>query len=199
MSRKGSYGNSKPTITDGRRRILPGSAWTLFGDGAERYRNLRITLSILNGKTAEILVGAAVEYEMFEKKYLYENTVRALQNAARSGLVPGASSTYLYLAKELKLLAEELPETERLGVLCLCDALRSLTKTLAENAGDDGSIVLDRLMGQQDPYTGYDVVRHELVDLKKAGILTPCGTAEAVVRVSAETAASLWTAGAAVV
>ena len=58
-------------------------------DKDEREK-LMETLSILDGKSAEILVGGTVEYEMFEKKYLYENTVRSMQNAAKTGVVPGA-------------------------------------------------------------------------------------------------------------
>lgn len=166
-------------------------------DPDEREK-LQITMSILNGKTAEILVGAVVEYEMFEKKYLYENTVRTVQNAARSGCVPGAGSTWLYLARELDAASADLPETERLGMRCLCGALRELVKTLAENAGQDGGTVLSRLEGEQDPYRGWDVLAGRVTDLREQGILTPRNTVETIVRVAAETAASLWTTGAAV-
>lgn len=166
-------------------------------DPDEREK-LQITMSILNGKTAEILVGAVVEYEMFEKKYLYENTVRAVQNAARSGVVPGAGSAYLWLGRELQKAAGNLPETERIGAGCLSDALRSLAKALPDNAGDAGNVVLDRLDRERDPYLGYDVVRHEIVDLRENGILMPRNTVEAIVRVAAETASALWITDAAV-
>jgi len=167
-------------------------------DPDEREK-LAITLSILNGKTAEILVGAVVEYEMFEKKYLYENTVRAIQNAARSGLVPGAGSAFLRLADAINAGCASWPETEAAGGRCFADGLRSLVKLLAENAGLNGGVVLDRLAGESDPYRGFDVLRGRVVDLREAGILTPRSTAETIVRVAAETAAAIWTTGAAVV
>lgn len=166
-------------------------------DPDEREK-LMTTLSILNGKTAEILVGAVVEYEMFEKKYLYENTVRAVQTAARSGLVPGAGSSCVYLAGKIAASVADWGETEKQGALCLCEGLRQLTAALAANAGDEGAVVLERLEAERDPWRGYDVQKHEFCDLRAAGILSPRSTMEAICTVAAETAGSLWTTGAAV-
>ena len=166
-------------------------------DPDEREK-LQTTLSILNGKTAEILVGAPIEYEMFEKKYLYENTVRCVRNTARTGLVPGAGNAYLYLAKKIRKECEVWAETEREGALCLCSALRSLVLQLADNAGENGAVILDRLEKTEDPFFGYDVLTGKFVDLKEQGILTPADTLEKTVKVAAETAAALWTTGAAV-
>ena len=166
-------------------------------DTDEREK-LQIALSILNGKTAEILVGGVTEYEMFEKKYLYENTIRTLQSAARTGVVPGAGSAYVYLAKKLRAASAAWPETEKLGAQCLADALRALPAKLEENAGDDGSAVLAKLERVTDPWRGYDVTRHAMTDLRTAGILMPRGTVEAIVSTAAETAGSLLTTSAAV-
>ena len=166
-------------------------------DTDEREK-LQTTLSILSGKTAEILVGAVTEYEMFEKKYLYENTVRTVQNAARAGVVPGAGSAYVYLAQKLRTESKNWEEAEKLGAMCLADALRDLTAALAENAGDDGSAVLAKLTKQKDPWQGYDVVRHTMTDLKKEGILMPRSTVEMILSTATETAGSLLTTSAAV-
>ena len=166
-------------------------------DPDEREK-LQTTLAILNGKTAELLVGAPIEYEMFEKKYLYENTVRCIRNAARSGLVPGAGNAYLYLGKNIRKECEDWPETEKEGALCLCGALRSLAQRLADNAGENGAVILNKLE-KEDPFHGYDILDGKIVDLKERGILTPADTLEKTVRVAVETAASLWTAGAAVI
>lgn len=173
------------------------SLYEKTADAAEREK-LQITLSILCGKTAEICVGAVSEYEMFEKKYLYENTVRALQNAARSGVVPGAGSVFLFLARKLPMVCGCFSEEEQLGVQCLCKALRSLTARLAENVGDDAGTVLSRLDAAPDPWQGYDAAQHKLTDLRGAGIVMPRAAAEAVVRTAVETAGVLLTASAAV-
>lgn len=164
----------------------------------DEREKLQITLSILNGRTAEILAGGVTEYEMFEKKYLYENTVRTLQSAARSGLVPGAGSAYVRLAKRLRAEGSGLREAERAGMRCFADALRTLAGRLAENAGDDGSAVLAKLDGAKSAWQGYDVVQHRMVDLREAGILTPRATAEAILTTAAETAGALLTTSAAV-
>ena len=76
--------------------------------------------------------------------------------------------------------------------------MRGLVKTLCENAGLDGDVVLDKLAAEQDPYRGFDVLRSEVCDLKERSILTPRDTEETIIAVATETAASLWTTGAAV-
>lgn len=167
-------------------------------DHDEREK-LLTTLSILNGTTAEILVGGVVEYEMFEKKYLYENTVRTMQNAARSGLVPGAGNAYVYVAKRLQSAIPHWPEGQRLGAQCLADVLGALAGVLASNAGDEGAVVTQKLTLNTDPYIGYDVLSHQMLDLKQAGILIPRNTAEAIIRIAADTAGALWTTAAALI
>ena len=166
-------------------------------DPDEREK-LQETLAILNGKTAEILVGGVTEYEMFEKKYLYENTIRTLQNAARGGVVPGAGSAYVHIAQKLRSLSRDWPEEERLGAACLADALCDLTKALAKNAGEDDSVVLAKLIEADDPWQGYDVVRHEMTDLRQSGILMPNTTVQMILATAVETAGSLLTTSAAV-
>ena len=78
-------------------------------------------------------------------------------------------------------------------------ALRHLAEAMFENAGERGSVILSCLDVERNPYQGYDVSRHEIVDLRGAGILTPRSTAETTIAVAAEAAGTLWTAGAAVI
>ena len=161
--------------------------------------SLMTTLSIISGKTAEILAGGTLEHEMFEKKYLYENTIRSIQSAASSGYVPGAGNAYLYIADEIKKAGKGQGGEEALGAECLADAMPRLVKLLAENEGENGAEVLEKVEKQNDPYIGFDAKKRRLADLRREGILTPKSTAEMILTVAAETAASLWTAGAAVV
>ncbi|MDO5138601.1 MAG: TCP-1/cpn60 chaperonin family protein [Oscillospiraceae bacterium] len=166
-------------------------------DKDEREK-LMETLSILDGKSAEILVGGTVEYEMFEKKYLYENTVRSMQNAAKTGVVPGAGNAFVYLARKIEEKSADLPESEMQGARCLCRALQAIVRALAENAGEDGGVVLGSFDIEKDPWRGYDVLQKKMTDLKEAGILMPKSTVETILDVSVSTALSLWTAEAAV-
>ena len=165
---------------------------------ADEREKLMETLSILDGKSAEILVGGTVEYEMFEKKYLYENTVRSLQSAAKYGVVPGAGNAFLYLAEEIEEKSRELPEAEMQGAMCLCRALQAIVRALAENAGEDGGVVLGNFGIRGGPWRGYDVLEKKMTDLKEAGILMPKSTVETILDVSVSTALALWTAEAAV-
>lgn len=164
----------------------------------DEMEKLQTTLSILNGKTVEIIVGAPIEYEMFEKKYLYENTVRCIRNAARSGLVPGAGNAYLFLENHIRSECETWDESEAAGARCVCDALHSMTKKLLENSCENGEMIIRRIMEAGNPFIGYDVLSGTLTDLKFSGIMTPEDTLEKIIRVSVETSASLWTADAAV-
>ena len=165
----------------------------------DECEKLQTTLSILNGKTAEILVGAVTEYEMFEKKYLYENTVRTLKNAAHTGVIPGAGSAYVFQEKKLRAFCADWPETERLGGVCFGKALRMLAARLLTNAGENAEVILSKLECLDDPWQGYDIVRHEYTDLRQAGILMPRGLVETILSTAAETAGSLLTASAAVI
>ncbi len=166
-------------------------------DANEREK-LTETLSILDGKSAEILVGGTVEYEMFEKKYLYENTVRSLQNAAKTGVVPGAGNVFVYLAGKIGEKCAGWQDAEKQGAECLCRALQVLVRTLAGNAGEDGSVVLGSTDIGKEPWRGYDILGRRTADLKQAGILMPRSTAETVLDVSVSTALTLWTTEAAV-
>ena len=164
----------------------------------DEQEKLMGTLSILNGQSAEIRVGAVVEYEMFEKKYLYENTIRSVQGGARSGLVPGGCNIYLYLAEKIVESSADWPEIERLGACCLSKSLQELSTALLENAGITSAVTLSHINTSADPYLGYDVIRHKMVDLKAAGILMPRSTVETIITVASETAGALWTTEAAV-
>lgn len=165
---------------------------------ADEREKLQTTLSILNGRSAEIRVGAVIEYEMFEKKYLYENTVRAVQNAAESNLVPGAGNAFFRTGQRLRNKAELLADAEKTGALCLCDALEMPVRRLAENAGVSGGNVVQMLREEENLYRGYDVLTDQMVDLTEKGILMPRNMTEAIIQTVAETAASLWTTEAAV-
>ena len=90
------------------------------------------------------------------------------------------------------------PEDEAAGGLCLCNALQSLALSLFSNAGEDGPTILSRLNPTDDPYCGYDVLQHEIVDLREHGILLPKNTVEATIVTAIETAGEIWTTDAAV-
>lgn len=157
------------------------------------------TRSILEGRGVTVVAGGMTEYEMFEHLYQIENAVGAVYAASRTGVVAGGGKGYLLaipaLEQEMSLCGGE----ERMGMLCVKKALSAPLKCLADNAGDNGAYVAEVLMEHRDePFWGYDAVRHEFRDLKGAGILDPTETLCSSFRVAMEIAGIILTVSGAV-
>ncbi|KAK9101311.1 hypothetical protein Scep_024741 [Stephania cephalantha] len=129
-------------------------------------------LSKLSGGVAVFKVGGASEAEVGERKDRVTDAVNATKAAVEEGIVPGGGVALLYATRVL----ENLPtsnEDQRIGVQIVQNALKAPTFTIAANAGVDGSLVLGKLLEQEDPNLGYDAAKGEYVDMVKAGIIDP--------------------------
>lgn len=166
---------------------------------AYEREQLQLTAGILNGKHVEIIAGGITEYEMFEKKYLLENAVHAIQNMKEHGIVPGGGQICIHAQKALTSLLLTLKGDELEGAKCLQDALLEPARHLAENAGMDGSPVVQRLLECDDPWTGYDAATGEMVSLRERGIVDSAKATVELLRTAVETAGSLWTTEAAII
>jgi chaperonin GroEL len=135
---------------------------------------LQERLAKLSGGVAVIRVGAATETELKEKKHRVEDALSATRAAVEEGIVPGGG---VALIQAVKVLAEFKLENsdEQVGVNILKRALEEPMRRIVENAGQDGSVVIEtvRRMGKDKKYFGYDVMSGEYVDMIKAGIIDP--------------------------
>jgi chaperonin GroEL len=135
---------------------------------------LQERLAKLSGGVAVIRVGAATETELKEKKHRVEDALSATRAAVEEGIVPGGGVALIQAVKVLAEFKLDNPD-EQVGVNILKRALEEPMRRIVENAGQDGSVVIEtvRHMGKEKKYFGYDVISGEYVDMIKSGIIDP--------------------------
>ncbi|MBL8879068.1 MAG: chaperonin GroEL [Phycisphaerales bacterium] len=148
---------------------------------------LQERLAKLTGGVAVVHVGGATEIEVKERKDLVDDAFHATKAAAEEGVVPGGGVAYLRTIKAIKDAAKKAEDhDEQLGYQILAKALEFPTRQIAENAGEDGGVVVDEILGRGKT-VGYDAARGEYVDMFEAGIIDPAK----VCRVALQNAASV--------
>jgi len=145
---------------------------------------LQERLAKLVGGVAVINVGAATESEMKEKKARVEDALNATRAAVEEGIVPGGGVAYLRSLPALEKM--KLPEEQQIGVKILRKALEEPIRWIAQNAGFDGSIVIEKVKNEKGNY-GFDAQNEEYTDMVKAGIIDPTK----VVRTALQNASSV--------
>ncbi|MGD8983505.1 MAG: chaperonin GroEL [Desulfobacteraceae bacterium] len=131
---------------------------------------LQERLAKLIGGVAVINVGAATEMEMKEKKDRVEDALNATRAAVEEGIVPGGGVAFIRSLKALDKLA--LSGEESLGVKLVKRALEEPVRQIANNAGFEGSIVVQKVMEGKDSF-GFNAEKGDYEDLMKAGIIDP--------------------------
>src|SRR5262250_2456565 len=147
---------------------------------------LQERLAKLAGGVAVIRVGGATEVEVKEKKDRVDDATHATRAAVEEGIVPGGGVALLYAAKALDGLTPENND-QKVGIDIVKRALQSPVRQVAENAGNDGSIVVGKLLDANDLNRGFDAQSGEYVDMIRAGIIDPTK----VVRLALQNAASV--------
>jgi chaperonin GroEL len=142
-------------------------------------------LAKLSGGVAVIRVGAATETEMKAKKSKVEDAKNATKAGVQEGILPGGGVALIRASKALDKL-NVTDEDEKTGVNIVRRAIFAPLRTLAENAGTDGSIVIDKIKNAS-PEIGFNGDTMEYVDVMKAGIVDPCK----VTRTALENASSI--------
>jgi chaperonin GroEL len=131
---------------------------------------LQERLAKLAGGVAVVKVGAATETEMKEKKHRVEDALQATKAALEEGIGPGGGVALLNAISAIK--ADDLEGDERTGAQIIVRALEEPVRQLAENAGLEGSVVVDKVRSSK-PGEGLNVVTGEIEDLVKSGIIDP--------------------------
>ncbi len=145
---------------------------------------LQERLAKLAGGVAVLNVGAATEVEMKEKKARVEDALHATRAAVEEGIVAGGGVAFVRVISELDKL--ELTGDEVVGVNILKRVLEEPLRQIAENAGQEGSIVIQKVKDGQGNY-GYNAATDQYEDLFKAGVIDPTK----VTRIALENAASV--------
>src|SRR2546422_8452192 len=131
---------------------------------------LQERLAKLVGGVAVVRVGAATEVEMEEKKARVEDALHATRAAVEEGIVPGGGVALIRSTAALEKLS--VSDDERFGVNIVRRALEEPLRWIANNAGAEGSIVLDKVKNGKGAF-GFDAAKEEYGDLIKAGIIDP--------------------------
>jgi len=145
---------------------------------------LQERLAKLVGGVAVINVGAATESEMKEKKARVEDALNATRAAVEEGIVPGGGVAYIRALPALEKL--KLSDEQQTGLKILMKALEEPIRWIAQNAGFDGSIVVEKVKNEKGNF-GFDAQKEEYTDMVKAGIIDP----KKVVRTALMNAASV--------
>ncbi|HET9217366.1 MAG TPA: chaperonin GroEL, partial [Terriglobia bacterium] len=132
---------------------------------------LQERLAKLVGGVAVIKVGAATETEMKEKKARVEDAMHATRAAVEEGIVPGGGVALVRAIPALEKL--KLEDDEKIGVSIVKRALEEPLRTIAQNAGFEGAIVIGKVRDSKDPNFGFNAATEEYSDMIAAGILDP--------------------------
>jgi chaperonin GroEL len=135
---------------------------------------LQERLAKLTGGVAVIKAGAATETEMKERKDLIDDALHATKAAAEEGIVPGGGVAFLRAIPAVKAAREKTKgENERIGFDILIEALRSPARQIADNAGEDGEVVVAEILENKNASWGYNAASGQFVDMFKEGIIDP--------------------------
>ena len=129
-------------------------------------------LAKLSGGVAVIKVGAATETEVNERKLRVEDAINAARAAVQEGVIAGGGSVLVQIAKQLETYAEEFSGEAHTGVLTVARALTKPAYWIAENAGLDGAVVVNRVSEMAND-EGYNAATGEYGNLIEQGVLDP--------------------------
>ncbi len=147
---------------------------------------LQERLAKLSGGVAVIKVGGATEIEVKERKDRVEDAMHATKAAVTEGIVPGGGTALLYSGRALVNL-DAANDDQRAGIRLLSKALQAPARQIIDNAGQEGSVIVGKLLEFNNEARGYDARNGRYVDMIEAGIIDPTK----VVRIALEDAASV--------
>jgi chaperonin GroEL len=133
---------------------------------------LQERLAKLAGGVAQVFVGAATEVEMKEKKARVEDALHAVRAAVEEGVLVGGGVALLRAQKALDNIKIE-HEDEKIGIEIVRRALESPARQIADNAGVDGAVIVDKIKSSPQIEYGFNAVTLKFEDLVKAGIIDP--------------------------
>lgn len=158
---------------------------------------LQERLAKLTGGVAVVQVGAASEIELKEKKLRIEDALSATRAAVEEGIVPGGGTVLADSIKALEAIVDDFEGDEKTGVKIILRALQEPVRQIAENAGLEGSVVVENVMNEK-PGIGFDALNNKYVDMIKSGIVDPTKVTRSALQNAASVASMILTTEAAV-
>jgi chaperonin GroEL len=157
---------------------------------------LQERLAKLSGGVAIIRVGAATETELKEKKHRVEDALSATRAAVEDGIVPGGGVALINTMEALSSLKAE-SEDAKIGINIVRKALEVPLRKIAENSGEDGSVVLEKVRRTQaekkNNHIGFNVLTEQFEDMIKSGVIDPAKVTRGALENAASIAAMILT------
>ncbi|MBQ1226069.1 MAG: chaperonin GroEL [Clostridia bacterium] len=154
---------------------------------------LQERLAKLAGGVAVIKVGAATEVEMKEMKLRIEDALNATKAAVEEGIVPGGGVAYLNVIDDVNELLKNTEGDEKIGVMIVRKALEAPIRQIAENAGFEGSVIIDKILRSRKKGFGFDAASEKYVDMFEAGIVDPAKVTRSALQNAASIASTVLT------
>jgi chaperonin GroEL len=156
---------------------------------------LQERLAKLTGGVAIIKAGAATETEMKERKDLLDDALHATRAATEEGVVAGGGVVFLRAIDEVQKARAKAKGDEKIGFDIVRDALKTPTRQIADNSGDQGDVVVAQLLEklEKDENIGYDANTGQFVNMFKAGIIDPAKVARTALQSAASVAGLMLT------
>ena len=158
---------------------------------------LQERLAKLSGGVAVIRVGAATETEMKDIKLRMEDALNATKAAVEEGIISGGGSAYIHVAAKLGDIVNGLDGDEKTGARIVVKALEAPLARIAENAGQEGAVIINKVREGGDGY-GYDALADEYCNMVEKGILDPVKVTRSALQNATSVAATLLTTESAV-
>ena len=150
-------------------------------------------LAKLAGGVAVIKVGAATEAEMKEKKLRVEDALNATRAAVEEGIVAGGGTAYVNAISAVEALLSDAEGDEKTGISIIAKALTAPVRQIAENAGIDGGVVLDKIQSSGKVGFGFDAYKEVYCDMISSGIVDPTKVTRSALENAASVASVLLT------
>ncbi len=160
---------------------------------------LQERLAKLVGGVAIIKVGAATETELKEKKARVEDAMHATRAAVEEGIVPGGGVALLRCIPAVQTLIGTLTGDEKTGAQIVLRALEEPLRQIVANAGEEGAVVIAKVLESKESHYGYNALTSKFEDLVKAGVIDPTKVTRTALQNAASIAALLLTTEALVV
>lgn len=154
---------------------------------------LQERLAKLAGGVAVIKVGAATEVEMKEMKLRIEDALNATKAAVEEGIVAGGGTAYLNVIADVESLLKTTDGDEKIGVRIVLKALEAPVRQIAENAGFEGSVVVDKILRAHRKGYGFDAYSEKYVDMLEVGIVDPTKVTRSALQNAASIASTVLT------
>ena len=154
---------------------------------------LQERLAKLAGGVAVIKVGAATETEMKEKKLRIEDALNATKAAVEEGIVAGGGTAFINVIPAVEKLLADAEGDEKTGIRLVMKALEAPLRQIADNAGLDGAVILDRVKASGKTGFGFDAYNEKYVDMLEVGIVDPTKVTRSALQNAASIASTVLT------